>query len=44
MRILKNFLMASAVLALAACNTMQGFGQDLSSAGQSMSNSAERNK
>ena len=29
---------------LSACNTTQGVGKDLSNAGQSISNAAERNK
>ena len=36
-------LIASAV-SLGACNTTQGFGQDMTSAGHAISNSAEKNK
>ncbi|AEI36994.1 MAG: entericidin A/B family lipoprotein [Zymomonas mobilis subsp. pomaceae] len=44
MRVLIGLFIASSLLGLSACNTVQGFGQDMSSAGQSMANSAERHK
>ena len=37
-------LLLAAATPLAACNTTEGFGQDMSAAGHSLSNSAERNK
>ena len=37
-------LLAAATMPLGACNTTAGFGQDMSSAGHSLSNAAERNK
>jgi entericidin B len=38
------FLLTGASAVLSACNTTAGAGQDLSSAGQAITNSAERNK
>jgi predicted small secreted protein len=43
-RLLMPCLLAGAVLALGACNTMQGFGTDVSKAGNAVSNSAEKVK
>jgi predicted small secreted protein len=37
-------VLASAASVLAACNTTRGFGEDMSSAGSAISNSAEKNK
>ena len=38
------FLLTGAASALSACNTTAGAGEDLSSAGHAITNSAERNK
>lgn len=38
------FLLAGAAMTLSACNTAAGFGQDMSAAGQAVSNSAEKVK
>ena len=35
-------LAACAVLVLTACNTMEGFGQDMKNAGQSIENAAAK--
>jgi predicted small secreted protein len=46
-RVLSRFafvLLTTCALALSACNTMSGMGRDISSAGQSMECSAERNR
>lgn len=43
-RLLALALLLAATGTLAACNTTEGFGRDMSSAGHSLSNSAERNK
>jgi predicted small secreted protein len=37
-------VLSGAVSVLSACNTMEGAGQDMSSAGHAISNSADRNK
>ena len=37
-------ILASAGVALSACNTTEGAGKDISSAGHAISNSAEKNK
>ncbi|MET4697073.1 putative small secreted protein [Constrictibacter sp. MBR-5] len=37
-------LIGFAMLALAACNTMEGAGEDIQSGGKALENSAERNK
>jgi len=37
-------VLAGAATILSACNTARGFGQDMSDAGQAVSNSAERLK
>jgi len=37
-------VLAGAAAVLSACNTARGFGQDVSDAGQAVSNSAERLK
>ncbi len=37
-------MLAGAAVALSACNTAAGFGQDMSAAGQAVANSAERIK
>lgn len=37
-------VLAGAASVLAACNTTRGFGEDLSSAGQALSNSAQEVK
>jgi entericidin B len=41
---LAMFVLAGAASVLAACNTTRGFGEDLSSAGHALSNSAEQTK
>ncbi|HWI28230.1 MAG TPA: entericidin A/B family lipoprotein [Stellaceae bacterium] len=38
------FLLSGASAMLSACNTTAGAGQDLSNAGQAITNSAEQNK
>jgi predicted small secreted protein len=38
------FVLAGAASVLGACNTTRGFGEDMSSAGDALSNSAEKNK
>ncbi|MGO8917453.1 MAG: entericidin A/B family lipoprotein [Stellaceae bacterium] len=38
------FLLSGASVALSACNTTAGAGEDLSSAGHAITDSAERNK
>jgi predicted small secreted protein len=43
-RLLALSLLAGAVLALGACNTVQGFGTDVSKTGNAVSNSAEKVK
>jgi predicted small secreted protein len=35
---------AAGLLAMSGCNTMRGAGQDIQKGGQSLENSAERNK
>ena len=42
--ILTLILLAGAATTLGACNTTAGFGEDLSSAGHAVTNSADRNK
>lgn len=37
-------LLCGAAPLLSACNTTAGFGEDMSSAGHALTNSAERNK
>ena len=37
-------LIGFALLALAACNTMEGAGEDIQSGGKALENSANRNK
>lgn len=37
-------VVAGALLALAACNTVAGAGKDVSSAGKAVSNTAEKSK
>lgn len=37
-------LIAGAMLALAACNTVSGAGKDVASAGNAVSNTAEKSK
>ena len=41
-KILDLSLIAGALLALAACNTVSGAGKDLSSAGSAVSNTADK--
>jgi predicted small secreted protein len=36
------FVLAGAAAVLSACNTARGFGQDMSDAGQAVSNTAQR--
>ena len=38
------FVLAGAASVLAACNTTRGFGEDMSSAGGAISDSAEKTK
>jgi predicted small secreted protein len=38
------FVLAGAASVLGACNTTRGFGEDMSSAGNALSNSAEKTK
>jgi len=40
----KLLLLATAVFALAACNTMDGLGKDIQKAGQSIENAANKKK
>jgi predicted small secreted protein len=42
--LLALFIVAAASSLLSACNTTEGFGEDMSQAGHALSNSAERNK
>lgn len=42
--LLSVFALATAAGSLSACNTTRGVGQDMQSAGQGLSNSAEKNK
>ena len=44
LRLAALMLLVAATMPLAACNTTAGFGQDMSSAGHSLTNSAEKNK
>jgi predicted small secreted protein len=38
------FLLAGAAMALSACNTAAGFGEDMSAAGHAVTNSADKTK
>ena len=40
----RGLLIAVVILPLAACNTMEGLGKDIQSAGKVLQNSAEKNK
>ncbi|HEX6842771.1 MAG TPA: entericidin A/B family lipoprotein [Stellaceae bacterium] len=42
--LLAIFVLAGAATVLGACNTTRGFGEDMSAAGQALSNSAETTK
>jgi entericidin B len=42
--LLAIFVLAGAATVLSACNTTRGFGEDMSAAGQALSNSAEKTK
>jgi entericidin B len=42
--LLAIFIMAGAASMLSACNTARGFGEDMSAAGNALSNSAEKSK
>lgn len=42
--LLAVFVLAGAATVLGACNTTRGFGEDMSAAGQALSNSAETTK
>jgi predicted small secreted protein len=44
LRVVAITLLLATAGSLAACNTTEGFGRDMSSAGHSLSNSAEKNK
>jgi len=44
MTLLSLLVLSGAASLLAACNTTAGFGKDMSSAGQAIEGSAERNK
>jgi entericidin A len=44
MKTITTCVALSFLLALSACNTMQGFGQDVSKAGNKIENKAESNK
>ncbi|CAB3804453.1 Entericidin B [Paraburkholderia sacchari] len=43
-RLIALFLVTASVAALAACNTVAGAGEDLSSGGHAITNSAEKAK
>ena len=42
--LLAVFVLAGTAMALGACNTTAGFGQDLSAAGHAVTNSADKAK
>jgi len=42
--LLAILVFAGAATVLGACNTTRGFGEDMSAAGQALSNSAEKTK
>lgn len=42
--LLAIFVLAGAAAALSACNTVRGFGEDMSAAGNALGNSAEKTK
>ncbi len=42
--LLAIFVLAGAAMLLSACNTVAGFGEDMSAAGQAVGNSAEKVK
>jgi predicted small secreted protein len=42
--LLAIFVLAGAATMLGACNTTRGFGEDMSAAGNALSNSAEKTK
>lgn len=42
--LLAMFVVAGAAMTLSACNTTRGFGEDMSAAGNALSNSAEKTK
>jgi len=44
MKTLAILTLLAAVISLAACNTVEGTGKDMKSAGQSVENAADRNK
>lgn len=44
MRHLIKLAALAAILAAAACNTVEGLGKDVSSAGDAVANSADKNK
>jgi predicted small secreted protein len=44
MKSLVAMLVLGGMLTMAGCNTMRGMGQDMSTAGEKIENSAERNK
>lgn len=41
---LKYFMMFATLLALGACNTMEGVGKDVEAAGDALEDSAEENR
>lgn len=44
MKIALTFIMLTALPLLAACNTMEGAGQDIQKGGEKLENSAEKHK
>lgn len=41
---MKKYLILLALLTAAACNTMEGMGQDIQKGGENLENSADQNK